>query len=48
MVRTALRDYRMDIVTNDLNQIRLFMKTNGAPADYVLPKTSNTFQPPGG
>jgi uncharacterized membrane protein YbaN (DUF454 family) len=38
MVRTALRQYRMDIVTNDLNQIRQFLSTNGAPADYVLAK----------
>ena len=38
MVRTVLRQYRMDMVTNDLNQIRRFHATNGAPADYLLPK----------
>lgn len=33
MVRTALREYRMDIVTNDLTQIRQFLAVNKAPAD---------------
>ena len=37
MVRTALRQYRMDIVTNDMQQVRQFMASRGAPADYVLP-----------
>lgn len=36
MVRTVLREYRMDLITNDLAQIRQFQTTNGAPADYVL------------
>ena len=48
MVRTALRDYRMDLVTNNLNQIRLFMKTNGAPADYVLSKSLEHLSATGG
>jgi len=38
MVRTALRQYRMDIVTNDLKEIRQFMARRGAPSDYVLTK----------
>jgi anti-sigma factor RsiW len=37
MVRTVLRQYRMDIQTNDLAAVRQFHATNGAPADYVLP-----------
>jgi uncharacterized membrane protein YbaN (DUF454 family) len=37
MVGTALREYRMDIVTNDLAEVRRFLATNNAPADYVLP-----------
>jgi hypothetical protein len=37
MVRTVLRQYRMDIQTNDMAVIRKFHATNGAPADYVLP-----------
>ncbi|MBI4658892.1 MAG: hypothetical protein HY735_08620 [Verrucomicrobia bacterium] len=36
MVRTALREYRMDVVTNDMAQIRNFLAANGAPADYQL------------
>jgi hypothetical protein len=28
----------MDIVTNDMAQIRQFLATNNAPADYVLPQ----------
>jgi hypothetical protein len=34
MVGEALRDYRMDLVTNDMQQIRQFMASRGAPADY--------------
>ncbi len=37
MIRTALRQYRMDIVTNDLQEVRQFMANRGAPADYVIP-----------
>lgn len=38
MVRTVLREYRMDIVTNDMTQVRRFMAARGAPADYVVTK----------
>jgi hypothetical protein len=38
MVRTALRQYSMDIVTNDMQQVRQFMARRGAPSDYVLPR----------
>jgi hypothetical protein len=37
MVRTVLRQYRMDIETNDMARIRAFLATNSAPADYSLP-----------
>jgi hypothetical protein len=36
MVRTALREYRMDIVTNDMAQVRAFLAARGAPADYEV------------
>ena len=37
MVRNVLRQYQMDIRTSDMTQVRQFLGTNGAPADYVLP-----------
>jgi hypothetical protein len=37
MVRTALRQYRMDIVTNDMAQVRRYLASQGAPADYEVP-----------
>ena len=37
MVRAALKQYRMEIVTNDLNAVRQFLRERGAPADYVVP-----------
>ena len=36
MVSEALREYRMDLVTNDMQQVRQFMVSRGAPADYDL------------
>ena len=36
MVRAPLREYRMDIVTNDMAQIRRFLAVNRAPSDYEL------------
>jgi hypothetical protein len=38
MVRSAMRDYRMNLLTNDLNEIRRFLMENQAHGDYVLPK----------
>jgi len=38
MVSTALREYRMDVVTNDMHQLRQFIAGKGAPAAYQLPK----------
>ena len=37
MVGLVLRQYSMDIVTNDMVQIRQFLAQRQAPADYVLP-----------
>ncbi len=36
MVGTALREYRMDIETHDMNRLRQFIASKGAPADYDL------------
>jgi hypothetical protein len=36
MVGTVLRQYRMDVATNDMAAVRGHMAKNGAPADYVL------------
>ena len=36
MVRTALRSYRMDMMTNDLVQLRGYLQQNHGIADYVL------------
>lgn len=38
MVRHALRVYRMDLVTNDLNRIREFLVRQNGHGDYVLAK----------
>lgn len=37
VVRNVLRQYTMDIETNDMAEIRRFLATKNAPADYVLP-----------
>jgi len=37
MVSTALRNYGMDIETNDMGQIRAFLAQKNAPSDYALP-----------
>ena len=47
MVGTALREYRMDIVTNDMMQIRQFLTRNRAPADYELTGTLAKLVPVG-
>lgn len=48
MVRSALREYRMDLVTNSMPQVRQFLAAKGAPADYVLPKGLERLQLTGG
>lgn len=37
MVGTVLRQYTMELATNDLVQIRSYLDRHGAPADFVLP-----------
>lgn len=37
MVRSALREYKMDLVTNDLAQVRQWMTSQKAPADFAIP-----------
>jgi hypothetical protein len=41
MVRNVLRQYRMDITTSDMTQVRQFLATNNAPANFVLPPKVN-------
>jgi hypothetical protein len=36
MVSTALREYRMDLITNDMRQVRQFLASRGAPANYEV------------
>jgi hypothetical protein len=36
MVRTALREYRMEMVTGELPRIRDFLRQKGGPADWTL------------
>jgi hypothetical protein len=48
MVRTVLREYRMDIVTNDMTQVRQFLAAHEAPADYALTKGLEALQLTGG
>lgn len=37
MVQFALREYRMDILTNDAVQVRHYLSKSSAPADFELP-----------
>jgi hypothetical protein len=48
MVSEAQREYRMDLVTNDMRQIRQFMANRGAPADYDLARGLEHLQLTGG
>ena len=48
MVSQVLREYRMDLVTNDMQQIRQFMAQRGAPADYDVPQGLEHLQLTGG
>jgi hypothetical protein len=48
MVGTALREYRMDIVTSDMGRLRQFMADSGAPADYHVPPGLEKLQLTGG
>lgn len=48
MVSTALREYRMDVVTNDMRQLRQFIAGKGAPAEYQLTKGLEMLELTGG
>lgn len=48
MVGSALREYRMDLVTNDMRQVRQLMAKGGAPADYVVTPGLEKLQLTGG
>ena len=36
MISTVLREYRMDVETNDMAQVRYYMASRGAPSDYEI------------
>ena len=48
MVRGVLRQYRMDIRTNDMPSIRQFLAAKNAPADYTVPAKLAQFPTTGG
>lgn len=48
MVRSVVREYRMDLVTNNLAAIRGFMAQRAAPADFELPSALASLTPMGG
>jgi hypothetical protein len=49
MVTEAQRaEYRMDLVTNDMRQVRQLMANGGAPADYDVPQGLEHLQLTGG
>jgi hypothetical protein len=48
MVSAALREYRMDVVTNDMRQVRALMVAGGAPADYEVSPGLSRLQLTGG
>jgi len=48
MVSTALREYRMDVVTNNMRVLRQTLDAKGAPADYQLSHGLQNLQLTGG
>lgn len=38
MVRSALREYKMELLTGDMGQLRHWMEARQAPADFDVPK----------
>jgi hypothetical protein len=38
MVRSALREYKMELLTGDMAQLRHWMEARRAPADFTVPK----------
>ncbi|MBX3747417.1 MAG: hypothetical protein KF833_19070 [Verrucomicrobiae bacterium] len=47
MVRTVLREYRMDLVTADLDRIRNFLESREAPASFPIPEAFARIPPAG-
>ncbi len=47
MVSSVLRQYRMDIQTNDMTVIRQFLAARNAPSDYALPAGARGLSPIG-
>lgn len=37
MIGSVLREYHMDIVTNEMQRVRAYLANRGAPADYAIP-----------
>jgi uncharacterized membrane protein YbaN (DUF454 family) len=48
MVSTALREYRMDLVTNDMTILRQAIQAKGAPSDYEVTRGLEKLQLTGG
>jgi uncharacterized membrane protein YbaN (DUF454 family) len=48
MVRSALRNYKMDILTSDREQVRQYLRKKGGPADYQIPKALDKLPVTGG
>jgi hypothetical protein len=48
MVSTALREYRMDVITNDMHQVRQYLADKGGPSDYDVTKSLSQLQLTGG
>ena len=48
MLSEVQREYAMDLVTNDMRQIRRFMAQHDAPADYAVPRGLERLQLTGG
>jgi hypothetical protein len=48
MVRTVLREYRMDIHSGDMDEVRTYLRNQNAPADYRLPPRIETVPVVGG
>jgi hypothetical protein len=48
MVSTALREYRMDLVTNDMGSLRALIRSKGGPSDYQLTRGLERLQLTGG
>ena len=48
MVRTVLRDYRMDVVSSNQTDIKRFLASQGAPVDFEVPEKLTSFRLTGG